>query len=101
MEKPVHFKDFTPPQGLALYADSVITRLTDLVPTDSTVIASVAKTLGNYICKIEILSHIGSFVAEIKGEEPKKTIEGAEKKIKEFISKWHKTRFLDQIAKVV
>ena len=95
MESLFDFRNFKASESLYVYANTMLAQLAELVPADSTVLATLAKDLGNYICRIEIFSQSGKFAANAQNEDPINALNEIDTKVKEIISKWHITRSVD------
>lgn len=90
----IRYVNFTPTDGFLLYADSAMTRLLDLAPSDSATASSIEKRGSRYSCRIEIVSAVQRFEATIaRSVNPKSALDVARCRIAHQLSKWHQRRF--------
>jgi hypothetical protein len=76
-----NFRKFTPSQELVSFSKAILSEIVSLVPVDSALMATVTKVRDEYLCRLEVFSGAGEFVAETSASDPMVAIEQIDEQI--------------------
>jgi ribosome-associated translation inhibitor RaiA len=89
----MQFRNFIPTLDLEKNAKSMLSRLFDFMPYDSSSSATIEREGDSYVVSIEIISNWGKFIARNVAESPRSALDLACRSMKTQIAKWHSLRF--------
>jgi hypothetical protein len=87
------FENFSPPQLAEQYANSVLSKLLDSSPSNSTSVAVIEQDELGFNGKVEINTEFGPFVANDYSNDLKDLVDRLQDQIQEEISVWRTRRF--------
>ena len=88
------FKGFEPTHGLVSRAKERMSRVFGESPSDSATFASLEKTSGGFIGRLQIRSAVGTFVADVIGEDPVEVVNRLSRKVRSQLRLWKRHRAL-------
>ena len=87
------FIDFEPAHDLATMAKEKLNRIFGESPSDSTTRALLRKTRDGFEGVMQVKSAVGTFVADVIGEDPKEVVDSLSNKIRSQLQSWKRKRF--------
>jgi hypothetical protein len=76
-----NFRRFTPSKELVSFSKGILSQIVSLIPVDSALMATVTKVKDEYMCRLEVFSAAGEFVAETSANDPMLAIELVDEQI--------------------
>jgi hypothetical protein len=96
--KGCEFIDFEPTSGLAERAVERLGRIFGESPSDSSTRASLKKTRNGFEGRLQIRSAVGTFVADVMGEDPLQVLNSMTRKVRSQLRMWKRVRTLEMDA---
>lgn len=94
MTKTFEFIDFEPSASLADRAMEKLARVFSESPSDAFAQAFVKKTQAGFEGQMQIRSAVGTFMADVIGEDPAKVIDHLSRKVRSQLRLWKRVRFV-------
>ena len=91
--KQFSFIDFEPTRHLANNAMERLSRIFGESPSDSSTRAWVKKTRDGFEGRLQIRSAVGTFMADVIGEDPAQVIDSLSRKVRSQLRLWKRQRF--------
>lgn len=88
---------FEPSDSLTGFASEKLYRVVGESPSDSITRGFIRKTKNGFEGCLQVRSIVGTFVANVIGEDPLKVIDDLSQKVRHELLKWKKNRDLDQV----
>jgi hypothetical protein len=90
--------DFEPTTSLMERAMAKMGRIFGESPSDSSTIAFLRKTVHGFEGGLRIRSAVGTFVADVIGEDPTEVVDMLSRKIRSQLRVWKRNRILDSAS---
>ena len=88
MISQVHFTNFEADESLRILANSVLSKILDRAPSDSTAVALLERQEEGYRCSLDVFSRQGPYMASVVRATAAEAIRGIEEKLEEQLSRW-------------
>jgi hypothetical protein len=93
--KGFEFIDFEPTSSLADRAVEKLSRVFGESPSDSSTRATLTKTRDGFAGRLQIRSAVGTFVADVIGEDPLQVLNSMTRKVRSQLRMWKRVRTLE------
>ncbi len=90
------FVDFEPSAGVARRSMEKLNRIFGESPSDSSTRAVLRKTRAGFEGSLQVRSSVGSFIANVVGEDPIEVLENLSQNVRSQLRTWKKQRLLTQ-----
>lgn len=96
--KGFEFIDFEPTAGVAANAMEKLGRIFGESPSDSSARAFLRKTRQGFEGRLQIRSAVGTFMADVIGDDPVAVLNSLSRKVRSQLRLWKRSRLIGELA---